>query len=35
VKITKEKNIFSVFIIEAFIMLSLLDEYTSYCNDVK
>ena len=35
VKITKAKNIFSVFIIEAFIMLSLLDEYTGYCNNLK
>jgi len=35
VKITKAKNIFSVFIIEAFIMLSLLDEYASYCNNLK
>ena len=35
VKTTKAKNILSVFIIEAFIMLSLLDEYTGYCNNLK
>jgi len=35
VKITKAKNIFSVFVIEAFILLSLLDEYTGYCNNLK
>jgi len=35
VKMTKVKNRFSVFIIEAFIMLSLLDGYTGYCNNLK